>query len=53
MEDDYPGGNAKCYKNRKGVVINWRDRGAAVAVQMYFDPGTSPEAAVDARAEVL
>ena len=53
LEHDYPGGNAKCYKNKEGVVMNWRYRGAAVAVQMYVDPGTSPEAAVDARAKVL
>jgi hypothetical protein len=53
LEADYPGGNAVCYTNKDGTVINWSYRKAAVAVQLYFDPDTSPDAAVDARAKLL
>ncbi len=53
MEDDYPGGNARCYTNKEGVVINWSYRASAVAAQAYFAPGTSPDAAVAARAKLL
>jgi hypothetical protein len=53
LEADYPGGNALCYTNKDGVFINWSYRGSAVAVQLYCDPGTSPDAAVDARAKLL
>jgi hypothetical protein len=53
LEDDYPGGNAKCYTNKEGVVIDWSYRDEPVAVQMYFDPATTSDAAVDARAKVL
>jgi hypothetical protein len=53
MKDDYPGSDAVCYTNKDGVFINWSDRESAVAVQLYFDPGTSPDAAVNAGAELL
>jgi hypothetical protein len=53
MEADYVGGNAKCYTNKDGVLINWSYRESAVFVQLYFAPGTSPDAAVRARAKLL
>jgi TIR domain-containing protein len=53
LEDDYPGGKALCYTNDDGdVVINWSYRGTAVFAQLYV-PGTSVDAAVDARAKLL
>jgi len=54
MEADYAGGNAVCYTTTKGeVFINWSYRGSAVAAQLYFEPGTSVDAAVVARAKLL
>jgi hypothetical protein len=53
LEVQYSGGEAKCYTYREGVVINWSYSDAPVGVQLYFDPGTSVDAAVDARAELL
>jgi hypothetical protein len=53
MEADYAGGNANCYTNKNGTVINWSYRDSPVAVQAYFDPDTSPDAAVAARAKLL
>jgi TIR domain len=52
LEEDYPGGNALCYTHRQGVFINWSYRESAVFVQLYL-PGTSPDAAVEARAKLL
>jgi hypothetical protein len=53
LETDYPGGNAVCYENTDGVFINWRYRTSPVAAQLYFEPGTSPDVAVAARAKLL
>lgn len=53
LKTDYPGGNANCYTNKNGTVINWSYRDPPVAVQAYFDPDTSPDAAVAARAKLL
>jgi TIR domain-containing protein len=53
MEADYRGGNARCFTYKKGVVINWSLRGSPVGVQLYFDPGTSHDAAVAAREKLL
>jgi hypothetical protein len=53
LETDYPGGNAVCYENKDGVFINWRSRESPVAAQLYFEPGTSPDLAVAARAKLL
>ena len=53
LEDDYAGGNANCYTNKDGTVINWSYRDSPVAVQAYFAPGTTTDAAVAARAKLL
>jgi hypothetical protein len=53
LERDYRGGNAECYENKEGIFINWRHRGSAVAVQLYFHPGTSLDAAIDMREKLL
>jgi hypothetical protein len=53
LEADYPGGNAECYENEDGVVINWSYPESGVAVQLYFDLGTEVQAAVEARAKLL
>jgi hypothetical protein len=53
LETDYPDGNAVCYENTDGVFINWRYRKSPVAAQLYFEPGTSPDVAVAARAKLL
>lgn len=53
LETDYPDGDAACYENEDGIVINWSYPESAVAVQLYFAPGTSLEAAVKARAKLL
>ena len=52
MEEDYPGGNAKCYRKKDGITINW-SYPESVFVQLYFPPGTSSDAAVRAGAELL
>lgn len=53
LEADYRGGNAECCENEEGVFINWTYRDSAVAAQLYLNPGTSVEAAVEARAKVV
>jgi hypothetical protein len=53
LEAQYAGGNAECYENADGVTISWSKRGSAVGVQVYFAPGTTIPAAVDARAKLL
>jgi hypothetical protein len=53
MEQDYPGGDGRCYTNADGLVMNWRYSDSTVAAQLYFEPGTSPDAAVAARRKLL
>jgi hypothetical protein len=52
LEAQYEGGEAECYKNDEGVIINWSYSADPVGVQFYFD-GSAVDDAVDERAKVL
>jgi hypothetical protein len=53
LEAQYAAGDAECYSNEEGVTINWTYRGSPVATQVYFEHGTTVDAAVEARAKLL
>jgi hypothetical protein len=53
LEADYGGGNARCYTNSDGLIINWADRDSGVAAQFYFNPRTRENAAVETLENVL
>jgi hypothetical protein len=52
LEAQYEGGEARCYKTDRAVVINWSDRADPVGVQLYVE-GLSVDETVDERAKVL
>jgi hypothetical protein len=52
LKAQYEGGDAECYKNDEGVIINWSYSGDPVGVQLYFD-GSGVDDAVNERAKVL
>jgi TIR domain len=53
LDAAYPDGNAECYANEEGVFITWSYPDSGVVAQLYLEPGTSVDAAVDARTKVL
>jgi hypothetical protein len=53
LEVQYKGGEAECYKNDDGLIINWSYSAAPVGVQLYANPGMSVDEAVDERAKLL
>lgn len=53
LKPGYRGGNARCYSNTEGVFISWTYPDSGVAAQLYLDPDTSVDAAVEVRSKIL